>query len=306
MKSKGNFMRRKYFTQEQIDDVNRKEILAVARNLGLPLEKKHKEVRASGYGGLVLSSEKNQWVCFSSKLEGEKIYGGGPIQLVMYIKNCDFKEAVTYLLGTTQIEDIKGRPVRKKEAIAFQLPKKASDFRHVYAYLIKTRKIDRWVVEDMVQKGLLYENTYHSCVFVGKDFKGVPRHCTIRGTVSNNAFRGEPSGSDKRYAFHKTGTSKILHVFEAPIDLLSYLTIYPQTIEDHHLALCCLADTALIEYVRHVLGIQTIMLHLDNDRWGNEQTRKLCKKYETMYDVWDERPDRKWKDWNEALIAMRG
>ncbi len=299
-------MRKKFFTEEQISQANQKNLLEVAECLGLHLEKKHREIRAGGHGGLVFAPEKNQWICFAAKVEGEKIYGGGPIQLVMYLKDCNFIDAVNYLLGTSiDTYSASERKMEHKKRKSFQLPKAAKDFRHIYAYLIKTRKIDRWVVDEMVRRKMLYENTYHSCVFVGYDFQGIPRHCTVRGTVTEQPFRGETAGSEKRYAFHKEGSSNILHVFEAPIDAMSYLTIYPQTLEDHFVALCCLADTALEEYLRHLPYIQKIFFHLDNDQWGDQQTKKLCKKYEEMYEVWDERPDRQWKDWNEALIFLR-
>lgn len=298
-------MRKKLFTKEQEQQADQKDILEVARNLGLPLEKKHGEIRANGYGGLVIAPEKNKWICFSAQLEGQKIYGGGPIQLVMYIRNCDFKEAMCYLLGT-QIEERPFQQPKKKTRKPFQLPNAADDFRHVYAYLLKTRKIDRRVVEYFVKEKMIYENTYHSCVFVGYDFSGKPRHCSIRGTVSQNAFKGETPGSDKRFTFHKIGTTNVLHVYEAPIDMLSYMTLYHNVWKDNHVALCCLADKALAEYVKHISGIKKIFLHLDNDRWGDGQTEKFCKIYGRVFEVWDERPDRQFKDWNEALVFLRG
>lgn len=297
-------MRRKIFTEEQINQANRKDILEVAGSLGLSIEKKHREIRAAGYGGLVFAPGENKWVCFSARSAGEKIDGGGPIQLVMYIRNCDFKEAMKYLLGT-KIEERTFCQPKKKIKKPFQLPKAADDFRHVYAYLLKTRKIDRRVIEYFVRENLLYENTYHSCVFVGYDFLGKARHASIRGTVSENAFKGEVPGSDKRFAFHKIGTTNVLHVYEAPIDLLSYLSINPNTWDDHHVALCCLADKALSEYLKHVSGVENIFFHLDNDQWGDRHTLKLCEVYGQTFDVWDERPDRQFKDWNEAVVFLR-
>ena len=80
----------------------------------------------------------------------------------------------------------------------------------------------------------------------------------------------------KRFAFHRSGENKMLHVYESPIDMMSYLTLYPDAIKDHHVALCCLADTSLQEYVKHY-DIQRIFLHLDNDEWGRNQTEKIKK-----------------------------
>ena len=88
--------------------------------------------------------------------------------------------------------------------------------------------------------------------------------------MTSKAFKGETRGSDKRFAFHRSGENKMLHVYESPIDMMSYLTLYPDAIKDHHVALCCLADTSLQEYVKHY-DIQRIFLHLDNDEWGRNQ-----------------------------------
>lgn len=130
---------------------------------------------------------------------------------------------------------------------------------------------------------MLYENKYHSCVFVGYDYDGNPRHAAIRGTMTSKAFKGETRGSDKRFAFHRSGENKMLHVYESPIDMMSYLTLYPDAIKDHHVALCCLADTSLQEYVKHY-DIQRIFLHLDNDEWGRNQTEKLKDFYGKSYE----------------------
>lgn len=269
-------MRRKRFSREQILQADLRDILDVAKELNLPLERKRNTYKVSGYGG-------------------------GPIQLVMFIQGCTFIEAVSYLLGIRGLDTYKREPV-KKETVEFSLPERAESFRHIYAYLIKTRKIDRWVVDKFIEKKMLYENKYHSCVFVGYDYEGVPRQCVIRGTMTSKAFKGEVQGSDKRFAVHLPGESEILHVYEAPIDMMSYLTLYPDAIEDHHVALCCLADTALKEYLKH-FDIQKIFLHLDNDKWGREQTKKLRDCYGSKYDVWDEAPFNGYKDFNEQLVG---
>lgn len=296
------------FTKEQIECADTRDIIAVARELGLNVIRKGRELRAEGYGGLVLNRERNCFNCFSAGLCGEKNHGGGPIQLVMYIKRCTFVEAVYYLTGepVTERQAYRRPAARKKtEKKPFVLPEKNRDFRRMYAYLLQTRGISRRVVDYFVQQKVLYENTYGSCVFVGTDKEGIPRHCSTRGTVSRNAFKGEAPGSDKRYAFHKTGKNDILHVYEAPIDLMSYLSLYPEEKDDHHLALCCLADNALGTYLKNH-EIKCLVLHLDNDRWGRRQTEKLINKYGGVLEVWDQPPDKTYKDYNDMLTGMAG
>ena len=79
-----------------------------------------------------------------------------------------------------------------------------------------------------VKAGLLYEDAeYHNAVFVGTDTDGVPRHAHKRSANSyGKAFRLNVEGSDPRYSFHYVGTGRSLYVFEAPIDMLSFITLY--------------------------------------------------------------------------------
>ena len=117
----------------------------------------------------------------------------------------------------------------------FALPPIHSDMRRVYAYLVKHRSIDRSVVAYFAREKLLYEDAkYHNAVFVGADEEGIPRHAHKRSTNSyGKAFRLNVEGCDPRYSFHHMGTDESLYVFEAPIDMLSYITLHPQEWQRH-------------------------------------------------------------------------
>lgn len=57
----------------------------------------------------------------------------------------------------------------------------------------------------------------------------LPRHAQKRSTNSQGkSFKLNVAGSDARYSFHHPGTDGDLYVFEAPIDLLSYITLHPE------------------------------------------------------------------------------
>ena len=90
------------------------------------------------------------------------------------------------LLGGEQDEIYRPASQKKQERKQpFALPNPHSDMRRVYAYLVKTRLIDREVVSYFAKAKLLYESCekskdgmkeYHNAVFVGYDENGVPRH----------------------------------------------------------------------------------------------------------------------------------
>lgn len=42
-----------------------------------------------------------------------------------------------------------------------------------------------------------------------------------------------------KHSFHKNGTDRSLYVFEAPIDLLSHITLYPAGGLEHSYVACC-------------------------------------------------------------------
>lgn len=117
----------------------------------------------------------------------------------------------------------------------FVLPPANSNMRRVYAYLVKHRNIDRSVVAHFAREKLLYEDAdYHNAVFVGTDEDGVPRHAHKRSANSfGKAFRLNVEGCDPRHSFHHIGTDGSLYVFEAPIDMLSYITLHPESWQSH-------------------------------------------------------------------------
>ena len=184
----------------------------------------------------------NEWFDHATK------QGGNPISFVQQFYNLSYPEAMICLLGGEQ--SILYPPVSKRQEQdkkEFALPPTNRDMRRVYAYLLKRRYLDRDVVNAFVRAGLLYESCeifknreYHNAVFVGKDENGVARHAHKRSLNSEGrTFRINVEGCDPRYSFHYAGTSDRLYVFEAPIDLLSFLSLYPKGWQKYSFAALC-------------------------------------------------------------------
>nr|WP_243167783.1 DUF3991 and TOPRIM domain-containing protein [Anaerocolumna cellulosilytica] len=178
----------------------------------------------------------------------------------------------------------------------------------MFAYLIKSRLIHPDIVNDFVEKKLLYENNKKSCVFVGVDKESKPRYANIRSTNTiGNSFKGDASLSDKRFGFAKAATGNTLTIVEAPIDLLSYMTIYKihglsHMIENEHiLSLGGVSDVALFQYLKDHPEIEVIRMGLDNDEVGNKACEEIFKKYSVAYEV--QRITFQQKDFNEVLKA---
>ena len=108
-------MRRQRFSREQIAEADQRDILGVARELNLKLEKRKNTHKVPGYGGLYITPMKNAVHCFSADMSRENNCGGGPIQLVMFIHQCTFIESVSYLLGIKGLDTYKRESVEEKE-----------------------------------------------------------------------------------------------------------------------------------------------------------------------------------------------
>ena len=143
----------------------------------------------------------------------------------------------------------------------FVLPEKNENMRRVYAYLMKARCIDHRIITSFVKKDMIYEDKkYHNVVFVGYNPVGMPRHVHKRGTYTKGEpFKGTVDGSDPHYSFHYAGGDNIVYVFEAPIDMLSFIRLYQEDWEKHnYVALCGVAEHALMQILKDNPNIKRI------------------------------------------------
>ena len=235
--------------------------------------------------------------------------GGDAITFLQHFCGRSFPEAVEDLLAFHgRARDAPAERSRQTEQAPeppkpFALPPRHTDARRVYAYL-KKRGVSPQIIRSFISAGLLYEDSeHHNCVFVGKNSAGQAKYAGLRGTYDREgkSFRGDVTGSDKRVGFTLPydRSSDQVFVFEAPIDLMSYLTLHRNT--PNALALCGLYDGALQAYLADHPQIKRIELCLDADGPGREAARQFQDKYTAMgYAVIVEEPH-SGKDWNEYL-----
>ena len=233
--------------------------------------------------------------------------GGGAVGFVMAFYDKTYPEAVTMLLGRDGqgiIPIVKKEP-GPREPKPFALPEAYLNMRRLYAYLTAHRRIDRDVVTEFVREKLLYEDAaHHNCVFVGMDEHGVAKHAHLRSTSSSGkVFRINVEGSEAKHSFHKNGTDCSLYVFEAPIDLLSHITLYPAGWLEHSYVACCGTSVQpVLERLRQNPKLDMVYLCLDNDDAGNDACDRMTDTLEDMgLDVERLCPVR--KDWNDDLCA---
>ncbi|MGN0438179.1 MAG: DUF3991 domain-containing protein [Lachnospiraceae bacterium] len=292
------------FTDEQIERANRVDVVEYARSTGLEIEKSGSWYKAKHMGGLYFNKNANTW-----HWETQDCGGKGCISLCMKLEGIEWKDAVRRLINEEMAairhpDEWVPAEEPKRE---FVLPEKADNYRHVYAYLCKTRGIEKSVVDMAVKQGLLYENTQKSCVFVGKDAEGNPRHASVRSTnTEGKVFKQDVPGSQKMYSFSLSGDSGVLNVFEAPIDVLSYMSLQKlHGIEsrDSYLSLGGVSDKALEYFLSIHDNIHSIRICSDHDEAGEGCASRIYNKYKDEYKVTRHRPNQ--KDFNEDLVHYR-
>lgn len=294
-----------HFTEEQKLRANEVDLVEFLQRQGEKLLPSGREKRIASDHSITVRG--NVW--YDHALE----QGGLAIDFVQNFYGLSFPEAVTKLLSGEQGELYSKAKERKQiKQKPFVLPPKNSDMRRVFAYLIKNRHIDRDVVSFFAKQKLLYESCeqsanktkeYHNAVFVGYDENGVPCHAHKRGIYSHgNGFKGNIESGNPCYSFHFTGTSNRLYVFEAPIDMLSFITIYKNTHWQEHsyVALCGVSEQAMLKMLEINPNLNHVLLCLDHDAAGIEASEKfqdlLSKK-----GIECSRLLSKCKDWNEDI-----
>ena len=237
---------------------------------------------------------------FYHQYEGE---GGDAIDFVRRFYNLDYPEAMEYLLGGTNGTLKTAQPVSQKPPEPFVLPKRNDNMRRVFAYLLSKRGIDRDVLYDFVRENMIYESAeYHNVVFVGYDKDGKAVHANMRGTGGESTFKGNAPNGIPEYSFHRTGTDDTLYLFEAPIDMLSYISLHKDGWKKHsYSAGCGVSDRVLFQMLIDNPNLEKIYLCLDSDDAGQKAAKRISDrmrfsglKTEILIPIH--------KDWNEDLL----
>ncbi len=290
------------FTEEQKLKAASVDLPSFLRTQGVELERSGHEFRLQSDPYITVKD--NHWY------DQAEQRGGNAISLVRRMYNMDYPDAVTMLLEGTSAQPLAlhGQP-REKQRKSFELPQRHTDQRRVYAYLIKHRQIPADIVTHFVKAKMLYESAepskdgksvYHNAVFLGCDEKGQVRHAHKHGLNTFGAsYKGSIGGSVPEHSFHYTGASKNLYVFEAPIDLLSFIALHPDNWQEHsYVALCGTSPKAMLHQLASNPAITNVFVCLDNDERGMAAAKKLLQILEQRDGIAVSAIFPRYKDWN--------
>lgn len=239
---------------------------------------------------------------------------GTVIDFVMAFKGVSCGEAIKLLCDEIELPKVykeqNSVPQKKKELI---LPAKARNMKNVFAYLVKTRCINQKIVQEMVDRDMLYQDERNNCVFVSRNENGKSVFATVRGTNTDKKWVGDVSGCDYSHSFFIDNCSRNLIVTESVIDAMSMMDIKEQKGENHqeynYLSVSGLGKSR--EALGYHLGktlYDIVFLAFDNDDKGREIAKEMKKHIESInqdISVSMLIPEAA-KDWNEELQKERG
>ena len=284
-----------HFTKEQREQARRTDLANFLISQGEKVKK---------------SGSEYEWLDGSQKvtIRGHLWYhqyeqkGGDAIDFIRKFYNKDYAEAVQMLLSNYggQIVNLQ---TTEREQKPFILPPRNDRMSRVFSYLLLTRGIDKDVLFEFVRKKMIYESAYyHNAVFVGYDSSGKPRHAHKRGTVTSNPYKGNVAGSQPEYSFHFNGTSDKIFLFEAPIDMLSYISMHKKNWKEHsYAASCSVSDRVLFQCLNDNPNIKNVFLCFDNDEAGQTANKRIADKLNKL-NIQNEILIPTHKDWNEDIL----
>ena len=121
--------------------------------------------------------------------------------------------------------------------------------------------------------------------------------------TSADCIRGNIEGSDPKHSFHYLGGDNTLYVFEAPIDLLSYISLHPEGWQEHNYVACCgTSSIPVLEMVRQLPQLRQVRLCLDNDAAGHAASERMAELLKE-HGLTAVRLVPQQKDWNDDLTA---
>ena len=318
------------YTKEQIDKANQTDLEEFLQRKGERLKRTGSEsvlvYKDSTGEHDSISIRKNRWY------DHKNMRGGYPLKFMQEFYGMNFRTAMKELLhgeepelgrkrnaeqekpNVSEKNEVNGNTAKCEDGTKkseFKLPEKDSNMKRLFAYLLQTRFLSKDVVKSFVEQNILYQEKEHgNVVFVGTDKEGVPKSACKKSTAEQTkSFRMTVTGSDCRYGFCWRGESSKLYVFEAAIDLMSFVTLRNDEWKaDSFLALDGLSSKPLLQFLEDQKNIYEIFLCLDYDVAGIEACDKLkdilIEKGYVTEKIKREYP--LYKDWNEQLKAEHG
>ncbi len=285
------------YTEEQFAKAASVDLVDMLIRKGEKLKREGSVYRWLRYDSTIIQG--NKWYRHS------KCIGGTAVGFMKEFYGMSFREAMAALLEGESGQEFVPSSKTVEEKAVFLMPEISKNMHRTFAYLIKTRKLDSDIVDYFVKQKKIFETKkHHNVAFVGYDENGEIKQAHLRSTYSDKTFYQDVEGSEKKYYFRYIGTSNIVYVFEAPIDMLSFICLHKENWRDHsYVALGGVAIDALINVLDAHSFIDKVFLCTDNDFAGHQTAKRIGEEL-ALRGVYWERLTPEAKDWNDDLTSQ--
>lgn len=294
-------------TDEQKEKANLVNLPKFLMSHGFDLKKVGREYVWKDHDSLHIKDngpgERGQWFRFRENKGGDNI---GFLREYMDMSFIDAVEALTgeHIDRTyTPSHTYESKPVQQT-ARELSLAE-ADNSRRVFAYLCKTRGLDYDMLSALVKKGTISQEEKTGNVlfkYFGTDGKVIGAEKV--GTSTEHKFKGIATSSAGGHGFEVVrGTGEKAFFFESAIDMLSYLQMHDQELDNCRLVsmMGVKPNIVLDTMLRHNISPENVFLCSDNDTAGNDFAQRLQEQYPDMKRVIT--PDT-YKDWNDMLRGI--
>lgn len=295
----------KSYTTEQIEQAKNADIVSFLHSQGYILKQQGNnpnQLKVSGQGGLLVTVDQNVWAWTSRPPCAEQLTnnpsakclgGRGALEFCKRALNMSWKEAMLLLVGEgAEIKQFENKNLNFKpqEKVKFKMPEKSDNHKKVYAYLINQRMLAPQTISDFIKQGVLYQgftefrkqdgsvSKHENAIFLHRNEKGVPCGADVQGIYSEARFKGiiAPDETDRGFVYTKGDISKAdtVYLFEAPIDLMSYVELHPEIENAQFVAMGGLKPTIAEHYID---SGKSVVSCVDNDAAGQAFNNRILK-----------------------------
>ncbi len=268
-------------------------------------------------------SDKYKWDSLENTISitGSKFYdwqqmkgGGGAIDLVMHVNQCDFKQSVAWLnerLGESamlEAASYHAKVIAETEPV-YQFTPPAQDvekWQQVKTYLKSQRMLPSSMIDNLHDLGLVYADDRENAVFIRRTLpEQVVTGASLRGTTgTNNNFKGLARGSkrdDGWFYFARGGQSgepiQRVVLTKSPIDAMSKAILERS---ESSLTLYLSVDRGGNVPLEFLLNLRerSVIVALGNDATSEAMAQKIMEQLQDQ----TVRSQSKANDWNQDLI----
>jgi hypothetical protein len=242
----------------------------------------------------IINIDRTKWFDFHPSQEKG---GGGAIDLVMHVNQCNFKEAIAWLQDQFGESDMLRAVTHHARSQAIKVVKSSpspqfvppaedeSNWQAVHNYLTQKRGLPENLVVGLKERGLIYADSNQNAVFLMRSLDGETVGAELRGTRGeNNTFMGYARGTKRADGWFYVGSGgqpdDEIHtcvLCKSPIDALSkaVLSLSDNKGMPQEKTMYLAADSAKSLPLEFLKRLPKVIAAFGNDDAGNSMAQTI-------------------------------